>query len=227
MKVPPASGMSPILAKACNSPSGRADDVAGQRQIGPGTRRHPIDGGDGRHRQRPQAPDDGVVGLLDDGGDVEIRFDPEGRVGKVLPGGECPARAGDQQHRAARPSDLVEKSDQTVEHRPVERVDLFRPIERYDRHRPVTAELDIFLHGEPYGAKSPRCRCGRCRSGRGRARHRLPHRCCGHQALLLAAPERRQPDPRTVALMQPAIQLLAAIGICPRAGQRPQRSWSS
>ena len=37
----------------------------------------------------------------------------------------------------------------------------------------------------------------------------------GHQALLLAAPERRQPDPRTVALMQPAIQLLAAIGIWP------------
>ncbi len=37
----------------------------------------------------------------------------------------------------------------------------------------------------------------------------------GHQALLLASPERRQPDPRTVALMQPAIQLLAAIGIWP------------
>ncbi len=36
-----------------------------------------------------------------------------------------------------------------------------------------------------------------------------------HHALLLAAPVRRQPDPRTVALMQPAIQLLAAIGIWP------------
>jgi 2-octaprenyl-6-methoxyphenol hydroxylase len=37
----------------------------------------------------------------------------------------------------------------------------------------------------------------------------------GHHALLLAPPERRKPDPRTVALMQPALQLLAAIGIWP------------
>ena len=37
----------------------------------------------------------------------------------------------------------------------------------------------------------------------------------GHQALLLAAPETRKPDPRTVALMQPAIRLLAAIGVWP------------
>src|SRR5262245_25093985 len=37
----------------------------------------------------------------------------------------------------------------------------------------------------------------------------------GHQALLLAAPETRMPDPRTVALMQPAIRLLAAIGVWP------------
>src|SRR5262245_4395284 len=36
----------------------------------------------------------------------------------------------------------------------------------------------------------------------------------GHQALLLA-PETRKPDPRTVALMQPAIRLLAAIGVWP------------
>jgi 2-octaprenyl-6-methoxyphenol hydroxylase len=37
----------------------------------------------------------------------------------------------------------------------------------------------------------------------------------GHHALLLEAPETRKPDPRTVALMRPAIQLLSAIGVWP------------
>ncbi len=37
----------------------------------------------------------------------------------------------------------------------------------------------------------------------------------GHHALLLAAPETSKPDPRTVALMRPAMQLLAAIGVWP------------
>jgi|RhiMetdeSRZDD1v2_1073273.scaffolds.fasta_scaffold21655_5 2-octaprenyl-6-methoxyphenol hydroxylase len=37
----------------------------------------------------------------------------------------------------------------------------------------------------------------------------------GHQALLLAPPDSPKPDPRTVALMQPAIRLLDAIGIWP------------
>src|SRR5262245_59651277 len=39
----------------------------------------------------------------------------------------------------------------------------------------------------------------------------------GHHALLLAPPDARKPDPRTVALMQPAMQLLAAIGVWPGA----------
>src|SRR5262245_7852504 len=39
----------------------------------------------------------------------------------------------------------------------------------------------------------------------------------GHQVLLLAPPDSLKPDPRTVALMQPAIRLLAAIGIWPGA----------
>ena len=37
----------------------------------------------------------------------------------------------------------------------------------------------------------------------------------GHGVLLLATPEPRKADPRTVALMQPAIALLAAIGVWP------------
>jgi 2-octaprenyl-6-methoxyphenol hydroxylase len=37
----------------------------------------------------------------------------------------------------------------------------------------------------------------------------------GHRTLLLAPRQARKPDPRTVALMQPAIQLLGAIGLWP------------
>jgi 2-octaprenyl-6-methoxyphenol hydroxylase len=37
----------------------------------------------------------------------------------------------------------------------------------------------------------------------------------GHRVLVLSSPEPRRPDPRTVALMQPAIALLAAIGVWP------------
>ena len=37
----------------------------------------------------------------------------------------------------------------------------------------------------------------------------------GHRVILLASPEPRQADPRTVALMQPAIALLRAVGVWP------------
>src|SRR6185295_9068233 len=37
----------------------------------------------------------------------------------------------------------------------------------------------------------------------------------GHRVILLASPAPRQADPRTVALMQPAIALLRAVGVWP------------
>ncbi len=153
-KVPPHVGHQAPAHEYLDEAGGLGGDenVAGEGEVDPGPRRHPVDGADDRFLQVHDAPHDAAIPL-----GCEAHPHRQVDVGAVVgsaevgPGAEALARAGDD-HRAyfVLQGQALEVVAQLLDHGEAERVLALRPVEGDHLHRSFAPVHNLVHRFPPY-----------------------------------------------------------------------------